>query len=83
MAIDYSKLRSVTARQWVSALERDGFYLRFKSKSAHRQYRHEDGRRVTVSYHGHKATFPVGTLKAMVAQAQWTVDDLKRLKLLK
>jgi len=28
MPIDYSKLRNITAREIVSALSRDGFYLR-------------------------------------------------------
>lgn len=41
MAINYSQLRSLTARELISALARDGFVLD----------RHPDGRRVTVSFH--------------------------------
>ncbi len=50
MAIDYSKLRSATAREIVAALSRDGFTLK-RTKGSHRRYAHTDGRRVTVSYH--------------------------------
>jgi len=85
MPIDFSKLRKITAREWVRALERDGFELRRKRATSHRQYLHPiDKRRVTVTYHGHSRTFPIGTLKRMIEHdAQWTEDDLKRLKLLK
>ncbi len=85
MPIDYRQLRTITAREFVRALERDGFELRRKRAISHRQYIHpEDKRRVTVTYHGHSRTFPLGTLKRMIEHdAQWTEDDLKRLKLLK
>ncbi len=42
--IDYAHLRSLTARQIVNALQRDGFSLNRQSGS-HRLYRHPDGRR--------------------------------------
>ena len=81
--IDYSKLRSLTARKLISALRKDGFYLNRKSGS-HRQYIHPDGRRVTVSFHRSGDTFRPKILKIMVEeQAKWTEEDLKRLKLLK
>jgi predicted RNA binding protein YcfA (HicA-like mRNA interferase family) len=83
MSIDYSKLRSLTARKLINALIRDGFYLDRQSGS-HRQYRHPDGRRVTVSFHSGKNTFSPKILKSMVEkQAKWTEEDLKRLKILK
>ena len=83
MAIDYSKLRSLTARRLIRALERDGFVLVW-SKGAHRRYRHPDGRSVTVSFHRSGETFKPKTLKSMIeVQARWTEEDLKRLKLLK
>jgi predicted RNA binding protein YcfA (HicA-like mRNA interferase family) len=50
MAIDYSQLRSLTAREMITALIRDGFFLRAQAGS-HQRYRHPDGRRVTVSFH--------------------------------
>lgn len=81
--IDYSKLRSLTAREIISALIKDGFVLESQSASGHRQYYNADGRRVTVSYHKSSGTFPPGTLKSMIeTQAKWTLKDLKRLKLI-
>ena len=50
---------------------------------SHQQYRHPDGRRVTVSYHRSSAMFKPSTLKAIIEQqARWMEDDLKRLRLL-
>jgi predicted RNA binding protein YcfA (HicA-like mRNA interferase family) len=46
--IDYSKLRSITAREIISTLIKDGFSLERQSGS-HQQYYHQDGRRVTVA----------------------------------
>ena len=82
MAIDYSKLRSVTAREIVGALIRDGFTLK-RTKGSHRRYVHTDGRRVTVSYHTTSDTFPPKTLRSMIEeQAGWDEDNLEQLGLL-
>lgn len=79
--IDYSKLRSLTARKLMKALEQDGFLL-VRVSGSHHRYRHVDGRRVTVSFHHSGDTFKQGTLKSIIElQARWTQDDLKRLKL--
>lgn len=81
--IDWSRLRSLTAREIISALIRDGFFLRSQSGS-HQRYRHPDGRRVTVSFHYPGETFRPKTLRSMIEdQACWTEDDLRRLGLLK
>ena len=84
MAIDYSKLRGVTARMFIKALNKDGFELDRQSGS-HQQYRHPvDKRRVTVSFHGAGDTFRVKTLKTMIElQAKWDEEDLRRVGLLK
>jgi len=84
MAIDYTKLRSLTAKKIIRALLKDGFELD-RQKGSHQQYRHpEDNRRVTIAFHRPGATFPITTLKSMIEiQAKWDEDDLKRLKLLK
>ncbi len=74
-------LRSITARQIVSALERDGWAWR-RNAGSHRYYK-KDGRLVVVPYHRPGDTFPSGTLANIIAQAGWTDDDLRRLKLLK
>ncbi len=80
--IDYSLLRSTTARRIVLALEKDGFVLNRQSGS-HRQYKHPDSRRVTVSFHHSSDTFPLKTLRSMLeTQAKWTQEDLLRLGLL-
>ena len=83
MAIDYVRLRPLTARRLVSALRRDGFALDRQS-GAHRHYLHPDGRRVTVSFHHPGQTFALKTLKTMIElQARWSEPDLRRLALLK
>jgi predicted RNA binding protein YcfA (HicA-like mRNA interferase family) len=82
MDIDYSRVRSLTAREIIAALTRDGFYF-IRQKGSHQRYGHADGRRVTVAPHGGGDTFTTKTLKTMIEiQARWTEDDLRRLKLL-
>jgi len=82
MAIDYRRFRSLTAREIISALIRDGFIFDRQSGS-HQHYRHPDGRRVTVSFHRPGETFAPKTLKRIIEdQACWTADDLTRLGLL-
>jgi len=82
-SIDYSRLRSLTARQIIRALEREGFQLD-RTRGSHHHYLHPDGRRVTVIYKHPGQTFKVRTLRSMVErQARWTEADLRRLKLLK
>ena len=81
MSIEYERFRSLTARQLIAALERDGFELA-RQKGSHRHFRHADGRRVTLSFHHASDTFRLGTLRSMIElQAQWTNDDLRRLGL--
>jgi predicted RNA binding protein YcfA (HicA-like mRNA interferase family) len=82
MTVDYSRFRSVTARQLVSALLTDGFQLQ-RQKGSHRHYRHSDGRRVTVSFHHSSDTFRPGTLRSIIElQARWTENDLARVGLI-
>ena len=82
-SVDYSKLRSLTARQLISALEREGFWLK-RHKGSHHRYVHADGRKVTATFHHPSQTFKIGTLRSMIEQqAHWTAADLKRLKLWK
>ena len=84
MTIDWSRLRTLTARQLVAALRRDGFALDRQS-GGHRQYRHPDDRRlVSVSFHRPGQTFTMDTLRSMIqTQAKWTAADLARLGLLR
>jgi predicted RNA binding protein YcfA (HicA-like mRNA interferase family) len=64
-SIDYRLLRSTTARRLVQALERDGFALN-RQFGSHRQYKHPDRRRVTVSFHHSSDAFPLKTLRSMI-----------------
>lgn len=74
--------RSTTARQFIRALREDGFALG-RTRGSHRIYRHSDGCRVVVAYHRLSDSFPIGTLRAMIADIGWDEADLKRLGLLK
>ena len=81
--IDYRPLRSLTAREIISALNRDGFTFD-RAAGSHQIYYHPDGRRATLSFHGSNSTFPRKTLKSMIeTQAGWTEQDLRRLKLIR
>ncbi len=83
MAINYSKLRNLTARKLVLALLKDGFSL-VRQSGSHKIFRHPDGRRVILSYHKGSQTFPPKLLKIMIEeQAKWNESDLKRLGLIK
>ena len=82
MAIDYGRLRTLTAREMMAGLLRDGFLIR-KGTGGHQRFRHSDGRRVTVAFHHPGQTFAPGTLRRMVEdQARWTASDLERLGLI-
>jgi predicted RNA binding protein YcfA (HicA-like mRNA interferase family) len=85
MSIDYARLHSLTAREIISALHRDGFHPRpgRKGTGSHQRFQHPDGRRATVTFHKSSDTFPPKTLKNMFEQAHWTEDDLRRLKLIR
>ena len=80
-AVDYSHLRTLTARRLIGALQKSGFLLE-RQKGSHQHYRHPDGRRVTVAFHRASDTFPPKTLKTMIEeQAHWSWEDLTRLGL--
>ena len=82
MPIDYSRLRSLTARKLIRALKKDGFY-EVRRKGALRFFAHPDGRTTTVHLHKMSQTFAPGTLRAIIGrQAQWTEADLERLGIL-
>jgi len=74
--------KGVTAREFIQALEADGF-TNTRTHGSHRFYQHPDGRATTVSYHKRPDTFPIGTLKGMISDVLWTENDLRRLNLIK
>ena len=78
-SIDYSRFRTLTARQLTQALAQDGFSL-VRQRGSHHRYVHPDGRRVTVAYTRNGETFQLRTLRSIVErQAKWTAGDLRRL----
>jgi predicted RNA binding protein YcfA (HicA-like mRNA interferase family) len=83
MGIDFSRIRSLTARETIAALTHDGFCF-IRQKGSHQRYGHADGRRVTVAPHGGGDTFTIKTLKTMIeVQALWTENDPIRLGIVK
>lgn len=79
--IDYSRIRSLTARELIAALHRDGFTF-LRQRGSHHRYGHPDGRRVTVAFSSPGDTFVLKTVRSMIErQARWTADDLPRLGL--
>jgi len=50
--------RGVSAREFIAALEADGFY-KARTEGSHRRYKHSDGRAVTVAYHHTSDTFVI------------------------
>ncbi|MFH1187750.1 MAG: type II toxin-antitoxin system HicA family toxin [bacterium] len=83
MSINYNLLRSLTARELITALIKDDFYLR-NQRGSHQRYRNSDGRRVTVSFHKTSDNFPPKTLKTIIEdQARWTEYDVKKMGLIK
>ena len=79
MSLDYRRLRSLTARQIIGALLKDGFFLD-RQTGSHRRYHHPDGRRLTLTFHSPGETFTRKTLKSMLEeQAQWTEKNIKQL----
>lgn len=74
-------LRSITARQIVSALHKDGWTWA-RSRGSHRCYE-KGSKTVIIPYHHPGATLTPGTLADVLSGTGWTDDDLRRLKLLK
>jgi len=68
----------ITCRQLIRALRRAGF-VEQRQRGSHLHMRREsDNRRVTVPVHrGH--TVPPGTLRAILRDADITVDELREL----
>jgi len=82
MAIDFRRLRSLTAPELIAALTSDGFVFARQTR-LHQRYRHQDGRRVTVAPHGGGDSFTIKTLRSIIeSQARWTERDLKRFKII-
>jgi len=75
------KLRSITARELIRALEQDGWTWA-RARGSHRSYK-KGNRVAVVPYHRPGATFTAKTLARILAATGWTDDDIRRLQLLK
>ncbi len=76
-------LRNTPVREIIAALERDGFTLRRSTRTGSRVYRHPDGRRAVIHYHGGGDTLVRKTLREILRGVQWNEDDLRRLGLIR
>ena len=78
----WNQLKAITCDEFISALERDNWLFEGTRGAVH-AYRHPDGRRVTVHRHPSGDGYRPSLLKAQLEATEWTVEDLKRLKLIK
>jgi predicted RNA binding protein YcfA (HicA-like mRNA interferase family) len=79
--VDITPLQNHPAREWVRAVEHEGFRRR-KSGGSHHIYQHPDGRRVLLVYHNVGETFGPKTIRQILRSTGWTEDDLRRLGLI-
>jgi len=77
----WQQLKGITADELTRALEKDG-WVRDIGIGAEWVYRHDDGRMVSIHYHPRK-TYGRKLLKGLLDDIGWSVDDLRRLKLVK
>lgn len=75
-------LRNTPVRELVRAIQRDGFQLGRTTRTGSHVYQHQDGRTVIIHYHSGSATLKRKTLAAVIRSAQWTTEDLRRLRLI-
>ena len=72
-----SKVPILKPRELIRALERMGFRLLRKSKGAHWQFAHPDGRRTTVPVHKRRDIGP-GPLRKVLRDIELDPDDLQQ-----
>lgn len=76
----WNQLKSITADEIISALKKDG-WEQDVTIGAVQAFR-KGNKRVTIHYHP-KKTYGVRLLNDLLDDIGWSVDDLKRLKLVK
>ncbi len=77
----WDQLKNKTAKDLMSALEKDGAVLDM-TRGAVQVYRYSDGRRITIHYQPRK-TYGPKLLKFLIEDIGWSEEDLRRLKLVK
>jgi predicted RNA binding protein YcfA (HicA-like mRNA interferase family) len=75
--VSASGLPMLKPRELVRALEKMGFQLLRKSKGAHWQFGHPDGRRTTVPVHKGRDIGP-GLLRKILRDIELDADELKQ-----
>jgi predicted RNA binding protein YcfA (HicA-like mRNA interferase family) len=76
-------LRNTPVRELVSALRRDGFVLERETRTGGRIYSHPDGRLTVVHYHHGSDTLTRRTLRSVLEATRWTLEDIRRLRLIR
>jgi len=76
-------LRNTPVRELVSALRRDGFILERETRTGGRIYSHPDGRLTVVHYHRGSDTLTRRTLRSVLEATRWTLEDIRRLGLVR
>jgi predicted RNA binding protein YcfA (HicA-like mRNA interferase family) len=76
-------LRNSPVRELVSALRRDGFVLERETRTGGRIYSHPDGRLTVIHYHHGSDTLTRRTLRSVLEATRWTLEDIRRLRLVR
>ena len=76
-------LRNTPARELVSALRRDRFILERETRTGGRIYSHPDGRLTVIHYHHGSDTLTRRTLRSVLEATRWTLEDIRRLRLVR
>lgn len=71
------RLPRVTAAEIIRVLERNGFSSA-RASGAHRIYKNQEGRRVTVAYHAGKIIHPK-VLRNILQDAGWSAEKFQEL----
>lgn len=77
----WNQLKNLTSQNLIRALKKDGAE-RDVTIGAEQIFRFPDGRRVSIHLHP-KKTYGPKLLKALLDDTGWSLDDMKRLGLIK
>lgn len=77
----WEQLKNKSPKAFMTALRKDGAQVE-GSRGATIGFRYPDGRRVVIHYHPNKI-YGAEWVKHLIKDIGWTIDDLKRLKLVK
>jgi len=71
------KLPVLKSNQLVRILNKLGFF-EFHCVGSHKQFKHSDGRRITIAVHSGKDV-PTGTLRAIISEINVTVEEFVKI----